>query len=270
MPFTAVRGLSIYYEIRGSGPRLFSISRTGGDLRCSPRVFDMALAGAFEILAYDQRGLGRTSRPDWPCTMADYADDAAGLLDALGWEACAVLGFSFGGMVAQELALRHPRRVERLVLACTTSGGAGGQSYPLEELQQLPPEEYAYRLLPLLDSRQDDAWQAAHPDRARERVAAIMAGLRVGADEPGRRAGARRQLEARAGHDTWDRLARLRLPVYVCGATYDGLAAAASLRKLRDRIPGARLELFEAGHNFYVEDPQASARIAAFLRGELD
>ena len=131
MPFVTVRDLRMVYELRGNGPRLLGIGGTGGDLRRFPTVFELLPAEDFEILAYDQRGLGQTSRPDKPYTMADYADDADALLGALGWERCLVAGFSFGGMVAQELALRYPHRVERLVLASAGGGGAGGASFPL-------------------------------------------------------------------------------------------------------------------------------------------
>ncbi len=65
---------------------------------------------AFDILSYDQRGLGQTSKPDAPYSMAQYADDAAALMDAVGWASARVIGLSFGGMVAQEFVLRHPRR----------------------------------------------------------------------------------------------------------------------------------------------------------------
>jgi 3-oxoadipate enol-lactonase len=269
MPFVAVRDLQMYYEMYGTGRRLLTISGTGGDLRRSPNIFEMPIAQYFEILAYDQRGLGRTSRPDISYTMADYAADANALLDAVAWDRCSVMGISFGGMVAQELALRYPHRVERLVLACTSSGGAGGASYPLHELADLPVEDYVHRVLELSDTRRDGGWQAANPARFQALFDQALSALRVGADEPGRRIGARRQLEARARHNTYDRLPTLQMPVYLCGGRYDGITTPAHLEAMQKQIPGARLELFEGGHLFFVQDSRAFDRIVSFLRGEL-
>jgi 3-oxoadipate enol-lactonase len=192
------------------------------------------------------------------------------LLEALGWERCLVAGFSFGGTVAQELALRHPHRVERLVLASTSSGGAGGASFPLHELSALPVEEYIRRLISLSDTRRNKAWQAAHPAQFQALYDQIQAGLRVGADEPGRQTGARRQLEARARHDAYGRLPALRMPVYICGGRFDGIATPAGFEAMQKQIPGSRLELFEGGHLFFTQDPRAVERIGAFLRGALD
>src|SRR5215216_1845445 len=151
MPFSHVRELDIYYETQGQGPRLLYIGGSGADLRRPPTVFDSPLPASFEVLAYDQRGLGQTSAPDVPYTMADYADDAAALLDAVGWASAHVFGVSFGGMVAQELAIRYPGRVDRLVLACSSSGGKGGSSYPIEEFAELPMDERMRRHLPVQD-----------------------------------------------------------------------------------------------------------------------
>jgi 3-oxoadipate enol-lactonase len=260
----------MYYEIHGTGPRLLSISGTGGDLRRSPNIFEMPISQHFEILAYDQRGLGQTSRPDIPYTMADYADDASALLEAVGWDRCFVIGISFGGMVAQELALRYAHRVERLVLACTSSGGAGGTSYPLHELADLPLEDYARQMLYLSDTRIDAVWRAANPAQFQALFDLVLAGLRVGADEPGRKIGFQRQLEARSHHDTYDRLPSLKMPVYLCGGRYDGIATPANLEAMQKQIPGARSELFEGGHLFYIQDPRAFDRMVAFLRGEHD
>ena len=157
--------VEIHYETGGvaTAPRVLYITGTGGDLRVHPGPLDSPLASQFSLLAYDQRGLGQSSVPPGPYTMAEYADDAAALLDRLGWAGAAVMGVSFGGMVAQELALRHPGVVTRLVLACTSSGGPGGASYPLHELAALPPEERIVRQIELSDRRMDGAWRAAHP-----------------------------------------------------------------------------------------------------------
>ncbi|MDO9514672.1 MAG: alpha/beta hydrolase [Syntrophales bacterium] len=270
MPFVTVRDIRIYYEVRGTGRRLLYIGGTGGDLRHRPSIFDSPLADHFEILTYDQRGLGQTDRPDIPYTMADYAMDTEGLLAAVGWDRCFLMGISFGGMVAQEFAIRCPERVERLVLACTSSGGVGGASFPLHELGDLTPRERALGTVLLSDTRRDAAWQAAHPQKLQDLVDQVEATLLVGADEPGRKAGARRQIGARAGHDTHDRLPTLRMPVFICGGRYDGIAPASNLEAIHRQIPQSRLEVFEGGHLFLLQDPKAFESIISFLHGGLD
>jgi 3-oxoadipate enol-lactonase len=259
----------MYYEIRGSGPRLLFISGTGGDLRRSPNAFDSPLPKHFEVLSYDQRGLGQTDRPDIPYTMADYAADADALLSAVGWDRCMVMGVSFGGMVAQEFAIRYPQRVERLVLACTSSGGAGGTSYPLHELAGFSLEEWARKVVELADTRRDAAWQTAHPQEFQALLDETLTGLKVGANEPGRAVGARRQIEARQGHDTYDRLLTLQMPVFICGGRYDGIAPVDNQEAMLRQIANARLELFEGGHLFFIQDRRAFERIIAFLQGKV-
>jgi 3-oxoadipate enol-lactonase len=266
MPKTQVRDVLINYETGGvAGPRLLYISGTGGDLRVHPGAFDSPLAAAFDVLAYDQRGLGQSSVPPGPYTMADYADDAAGLLDAVGWNDALVIGVSFGGMVAQELTLRHPERVTRLVLACTSSGGAGGASYPLHELADLSPEARMVATIELADRRMDEAWRAAHPGPWEAAMTMARDRAKIGLDEPGRELGARLQLEARRGHDTWDRLPSIGCPTFVCGGRYDGIAPPDNLERLAGAIPNARLELFDGGHLFLLQDPAAYGAIARFL-----
>jgi len=130
MPFAKVGDLDVYYERQGQGPRLLFISGTASDLRMKPNIFDGPLPKHFDVLAYDQRGLGRTSKPDRPYSMADYGEDAAGLMQAIGWGSALVIGVSFGGMVAQELAINHPHMVEGLVLACTSPGARAAPPSP--------------------------------------------------------------------------------------------------------------------------------------------
>ncbi len=265
MPFIRVRDIDICYELGGAGPRLLKIWGTGGDLRRAPSDFDRYLASRFTVLAFDQRGMGRSGKPARDYSMADYADDAAGLMAALGWDSAAVLGYSFGGMVAQELALRHPARVGRLVLMSASSGGAGGASYPLHELSELDDEQRVRRFLELADSRRTPQWQRDHAALWQSLIDDGMATLSLGADDPTQRAGSLRQLGARRGHDTWQRLPELKMPVSVFAGHYDTIATPQVQRALAERIPGASFQEFGGGHLFFVQDPSAAPVIAEAL-----
>jgi 3-oxoadipate enol-lactonase len=265
MPFVTANGIRLYFERAGSGPPLLFISGTGGDLRVKPNVFDGPLAKRFDLLAYDQRGLGQSDKPDVPYSMADYADDAAALMASQGWDEAAVIGVSFGGMVAQELAIRHPERVKRLVLACTSPGGAGGASFPFHEIEHLKGEARARHMIPISDTRRDDAWASANPDQYRLFVA--MGAADPYADEPGHAMGAHRQLEARAAHDTWARLPGIACPTLIAAGRFDGIALPATQEKMAARIPGAKLQWFDGGHLFIIQDRGALPAISDFLTG---
>ncbi len=260
MPRTDANGVSLYYELEGTGERLLVVSGTGSDLRQQPRVSDGPLAEHFEVLAYDQRGLGQSVVPPWPYAMKDFADDAAALLDAVGWDDCGVLGISFGGMVAQELAIGHPERVRRLVLACTSAGGEGGASYPLQNLFELRPEERSALRMELIDTRWDEGWQLANPDLVR------LLTERMRLDDQGvTPVGLTNQLAARAEHDTAARLGSIACPTFVCGGRFDGIAPPANSEFLAGAIPGARLGLFDGGHGFFIQDETALPAIVSFL-----
>ena len=113
----------------------------------------------------------------------------------------------------------------------------------------LKGEARARYLIPISDTRRDDAWAAAHPDLYAQFVAM----------------GARRQLEARAAHDTWDRLPQIACPVMIAAGRYDGIALPAAQEKMAARIPGAKLQVFEGGHLFIIQDRTAAPAMAAFL-----
>ncbi|MDH5736840.1 MAG: alpha/beta hydrolase [Gammaproteobacteria bacterium] len=284
MPFLSVNGINLYYERRGaktgaitgsgtgsgeedSHPPLLFISGTGGDLRVKPNVMDGPLASQFDLIAFDQRGLGQSEKPTGPYTMADYADDAAGLLDGLGLNSANVIGVSFGGMVAQHLVLRHPHKVKRLVLACTSSGGAGGASFPFHDIQDLEAEAYYRKLLPLSDTRLSLEWQRNNDSKFQQAIEkSIAARAHLPVDEDSQR-GARLQLEARQFHDTWSRLGEIKCPVYLCGGKYDGICPPSNLQALHQAIPHSTLDFFEGGHLFMMQDKKAAASMADFLRG---
>ena len=160
MSLIETQELSIYYERSDKqkyGPLLY-IGGTGGDLRNKPNQLDSPLKDFFEVISYDQRGLGQTSKPHNAYTMKQYADDAADLINKLQLPRLPVMGVSFGGMVAQELAIRHPDKVSKLVLACTSSGGRGGSSYPLHELEDLNPNDRLEQSIKINDLRITDDW----------------------------------------------------------------------------------------------------------------
>jgi len=261
MPVDHVNGAQLYWERGGSGPRLLFCNGSGTTLQAVRPVLDL-LAGQFDLLAWDYRGLGRSVPLPGPYAMADLAADAAGLLEIAGWDACRVLGVSFGGMVAQEFAVTRPDQVERLALACTSPGGGGGSSYPLQDLQGLPPGQRAAAQLTLADSRWDERWLQAHPaDRA------LAGRLAANQDQQDPAAAAREaQLAARAGHDVWDRLGAITCPTLVGYGNYDGIAPADNSAAIASRIRGSELRGYEGGHLFLFQDPAAIPDFEAFLQ----
>ena len=254
--------ISINYEVSGSGPRVLFFNGSGATLKSTALLIG-ALAKTCTVLAHDQRGLGETSIPEGPYTMAQYAQDGAALLDHVGWETCAVVGISFGGMVAQEFAVSYPQRVEKLVLLCTSAGGDAGASYPLHELGALPAEERAARITTLTDTRFTPEWLATHPDDA-----AMVAMRNEQAAVPKSKdtiKGEMLQLGARIGHDVSDRLHQVTAPVFVTAGRFDGIAPVSNSEEIVKRLPDATLSIYEGGHIFTAQDRQAIVDIRTFL-----
>jgi pimeloyl-ACP methyl ester carboxylesterase len=262
MPVSDVNGTALHWERAGSGPRLLFCIGSRSTLADARPTLD-SLGAGFDLLSFDYRGFGRSGAVTRGYTMADVAADAVGLLEVVGWESCRIVGVSFGGMVAQELAVTHPQRVERLALVCTSAGGAGGSSYPLQKLFALPVEERAAAALRLIDSRWDDRWLETHPaDRA------LADRLSAGMDRQDRgvQAAHRAQLEARETHDVSQRLGAITSPALIACGRYDGIAPVANARAIASRIPGAELRLYEGGHAFLSQDPAAMSALVTFLQ----
>lgn len=264
MPFLDVDGLGIYHELHGEsdGHPILVISGTGGDLRFSfPDRSPLNAAG--RTCHYDQRGLGQTDKPAGPYTMAQYADDAAGLIAALGWTSCHVVGTSFGGMVALNLAVRHPARIERLVLNCTSPGGEHA-SFPLDTLADLPVEERIDRSMRLTDTRYDPNAEQPMPDISTAMFEAQLERARTPRTGDSL-TGYRNQLGARTGHDVNADLGSITHETLVCAGRYDAIAPPANAERLAEHIPNASLTMFDGGHLFMLQDRTAFATMNAFL-----
>ena len=250
----ASTGRTLYYERGGaqpsSAPCLLFIDGTGSDLRDGSGQRRIASLGqkGFDVVVYDHRGHGLSADPAdtltgaW--TMDDFADDAADLITTLGIKQALVVGWSFGGMVAQHLAVRRPELVLRLVLACTSAGGAAGSSYPLHELEDLPAAERATKLVELLDTRKSNP-TAADVEDSVNRKGAEHARL---ASTPGAVVGKALQLAARRGHDAAGGLRQLKCRALIIGGEFDGVAPLPRVRALAELIAGSRLCEFGGGH----------------------
>src|ERR1700680_250647 len=137
MPVVSVGEIELAYERSGAGPPLLLIMGMSGTALHWGEPFLHALRRDFEVIVYDHRGVGASTRLDGPITTAQLAEDAVGLLTALGIETAHIVGISMGGMIAQELALAYPERVRTLTLGCTYCGGEGSSLSPPEVLQRL-------------------------------------------------------------------------------------------------------------------------------------
>lgn len=266
-------GSTFTYECIGSGPRVLFFNGSGATIEVVRPLISI-LAQQLTIAIHDQRGLGRTDIPLGPYTMADYAHDARAFLDHLGWEECGVMGISFGGMVAQELAVTWPACVRRLLLACTSAGGAGGSSYPLHELFDLDEADRLQRIIPLTDRRFTDEWFADRPQDPAyfNRSVATSDPTESGESVAGHntRQGAWWQLEARRNHDVWDRLPRIECPTLVMSGRYDAIAPMENGAAVTSQLSRAEHRVFEGGHQFFIQDPRALPEMITFFTQETE
>ncbi len=260
MPVTRSDRPDLYFEVSGSGPRLLYVNGSGSTLDDAGLITGL-LASKFEVLAYDYRGLGRSGEVTGGYTMSDCATDAVSVMDAAGWPTSLVVGMSFGGMVALELVVSHPERVDRLALLCTSTGGPGGSSFPLEELDGLDPATRQARRRTLMDTRFDSAWLDSHPDD--RRLVAVIESRASGRDPD--QPGIQEQLKARSNHDTWDRLATITCPTFIGCGRYDGIAPLQNSEAMASAITGAELHVYPGGHGFLSQAPESFDDVTRFL-----
>ena len=262
MPIAHLNGIDTYFERTGDGRPLLFLNGSGATL-ASAGLLVQPFTEAADTVAADQRGLGRTEIPPGPYTMADYAADALALADHVGWATFALVGVSFGGMVAQEVAVTAPERIERLALLCTSPGGPDAASYPLHTLEDLSPEERLATGMSILDRRFTPEWLADHP--VDKMIVDAFVQRQLAEHTPDEARGLAEQLAARSHHDVVDRLGRITCPTFVANGRYDGIAPVANGELIVARVPGATLHVYEGGHLFVFQDPAAFPEVIGFL-----
>lgn len=259
MPEVKVNDISMNYEVHGEGEPLILIMGLGGDNFRWFRILPL-LAENFKVLTFDNRGVGKTDKPDIPYTMKMMSDDVAGLMEAVGIDKAHIFGISLGGMIAQNLALLHPDRIISLMLGCTFCGGKhtvsnegkGPGVLDPSLIETMLPEERALEMMPALYSRE-------FIDNNQDFVDIQIEHAKNNPLDP---VGYRRQMGAAGTHDTYDRLPEIKLPTLVIAGDADALISAENSRIIASRIPNAELVILEGlGHGFYTEANEETARI---------
>jgi len=253
MPEAIANGQRIYYESHGQGYPLVMVRGLGSNADHWYAQLP-ALAAHFRVIVFDNRGIGRSGDPGGDFSIQDLADDTVGLMDALAIPQAHVLGVSMGGMIAQQLALDHPRRVQGLVLVVSHCGGAH-QVRPAAEISRLVGEmvtvgspESRIKALPAFFD----------PETLKTGLACAQAYAAVSLKYPADAQILTRQFKAIQDFDVYDRLPTIQSPTLVVASTGDALIPPGNSEILAARIPNARMVAIPGGgHQILVEQPQA-------------
>jgi 3-oxoadipate enol-lactonase len=259
MPIAKINGLNINYQVEGQGESLVMI--TGFTANVQTWMFQIpTFKKRFQVITFDNRGSGKSSKPDGPYSVKMMAEDTVALMDILGVEKAHILGFSLGGSIAQEIAINFPERVNKLILVGSWSNKddiSTGMTPELRGVMQLPAQRipdsvmslainhkfYRIIFLPLIN----------------------MINRRMGAAAY---SGILGQRDACLGHNTSDRLNRIKVPTLVMVGTQDRCIKPASSEELAKQIPGAKLlKIDNASHTVFLEMSRRFNReVLSFLR----
>jgi pimeloyl-ACP methyl ester carboxylesterase len=231
MPTIRVGDIQIYFELHGEGEPLALIVGLGTDISEWDGVI-RPLAQRYRVIAFDNRGAGRTDQPNQPYSIEQMAEDAEGLLRALAVERAHILGVSMGGRIALALALAHPERVNKLALVSTSATGAR-RSWWIRTLRE------------------------------------VSSGLLFRGKHPQPRYAFRRQAEASAAFDCAGRLGEIDAPTLILHGRRDRTVPYAQAEELHASITGSKLLTFDGGHIFFLfrERERFLAAVEGFLSG---
>ena len=251
MPKVKVNDIQIYYEVQGEGFPLVMIMGLSANVDWwDPRMIQ-ELSKKFKMVMFDNRGAGRTDVSNREYTIKLFADDTAGLMDALGISRANVFGVSMGGMIAQELVLNYPEKVEKLVLCSTNCGGTKSVQPSQEVLEMLTadrsafsPEEIARGSIPLLFT---EDFIKDNPDLVELAIQQIL-------KAPISNEAFMGHLNAIMNFDTCDRLSQIKAPTLVLHGKRDILVPPENGSILAEAIPNAKLVYFEISAHGLIEE----------------
>jgi 3-oxoadipate enol-lactonase len=255
--------VSLHWESTGKGPPVLLIMGLGMNATGWWRTVPV-LSRRFRVIAFDNRGTGRSSALSGSYSTEAMADDAAAVLDAAEVDDAHVYGFSLGGMVAQLLALRHPERVRSLVLGATHAGGM--------RAQRADPQTIAFFRRRAVLPAEEAAWASVPygygPTFRREHAGHIGEDIAQRLRFPIERRAYRAQLGAAFMHDSFRRLDSIAAPTLVVHGEVDRMVPVRNAELMAERIPDARLHVLpDVGHFYPTEEPGATEVIGSFLSG---
>jgi 3-oxoadipate enol-lactonase len=258
MPELVVGDNELHYERSGSGEPLLLIQGMSGTHVAWGEPFLALLRKSFDVVTFDNRGIGLSSPIEGGFTIAEMAEDTAALLEQLGLESAHVVGISMGGMIAQELALAHPALLRSLTLGCTYCGGPGSQLMPQENVEKLAAG--------MMSGDRDKAirasWEVNLSPAFRAEESGYATFHEMATSVPAAKRTIELQAQAIFGHDTSGRLGEISTPTLIIHGTEDGVLPYPNGELIASLMPAARLETLEGvGHMFWWEQPERSAEL---------
>lgn len=252
MPTIKVNDINMYYEVHGEGEPLVLIQGVGGDLVTWSYFQIPEFSKKYRVIAFDNRGVGRTDAPDSPYSIQMMVEDTAGLLNALGIEKAHMLGLSMGGRIAMEFALKYPQKTKSMILACTS---AYSHPWTLQVLDMLvrmdregtsPETRCRYQLLILFTLRFFE-----NDKRVQKAINNVLTN-----PHPQPVYAYARQCAAIAEHDSRQSIGRISVPTLVLAGKEDILDPLPLSEELHAGIPGSELAILEGGgHALFQEIP---------------
>lgn len=247
-------GQELYFEVHGQGSPAVLIMGIGYDATLWTLAQVAALSRMFQVVIFDNRDVGRSAAATGPYTTADMADDVAALMDALDIRRAHLLGLSMGGMIAQEFALRHPNRLDGLVLSGCGAAPARVAFDPIRTWNWVKATDKTGDMF----ACQQFTWLFSNVFlRDEEAVRQTISLLKSNPNPIGPEA-YNRQAQAYLRHDTLDRLTDVKSPTLVIVGEQDLLTPPWVCREVADRIPGSRFEMIKgdgASHLVPIERP---------------
>lgn len=265
MPITNANGIDLYYEIHGEGEPLLLIMGLSLSSKSWFRTLP-ALREHYQVIIFDNRGVGLSDKPTTPYSIELMAEDARAVLDAAGIDTAHVYGISMGGMIAQRLALKYPERIRSLILGCTTSGGVNHVQPDADVSMMMlsrtspaaTPEEIAWATAPILYSQ-------SFLENQRSLVAEDI-GKRM--EQPILPYAYMLQLQACLTHDTFSEIHQINVPTFVIHGDADRLVPYENGVTLANNIPNAEFLTIPGAGHIYVSEANdfVNLQLLEFLR----